>query len=312
MRTHDPILLLVLALTAVFLFRMDCYGDESDGPPPLFTPPPAKAEAAPCGRIVSLAPSVTESLFALGLGDQVAGVTRYCRYPPEARKKAAVGGYLDLNYEAVVALKPDLVVLLPEHDKAGDDLAALGLPLFAVDHRSLDDILNSFKALGKRCGREDRAHELVRDFEARMERAKRRAKGRPKPSVLVVVGREIGSGSLGKVYAAGTGSFYHPLIEAAGGTNACREGTTRFPALSAEGILRLNPDVIVELIPEFDKRGVPREAVLLDWKNSLSHVAAVKNGRVLIFTEDYTVIPGPRLVLMVERLAEVLHPAHED
>jgi iron complex transport system substrate-binding protein len=204
------------------------------------------------------------------------------------------------------------VVLLPEHDKAADDLADLGLALFVVDHRSLDGILDSFRALGGRCGIEERARALVREFHALLKQAEQRAKGKPRPSVLITVGREIGSGSLGQVYAAGTGSFYDPLIERAGGTNACREGATRFPALSAEGILRMNPDVIVELVPDFEEKGLTREAVFREWRKAVPHVRAVKNGRLHVFTEDYTVIPGPRLVLLVERLAEVLHLEGED
>jgi len=150
-KTIRAVFLFVAMAASACLSWQPCHGNEPGSLAATDGRPPPKAGHAPCGRIVSLAPSITESLFALGVGDQVVGVTRYCNYPPEARAKEKVGGYQDLNYEAVLALKPDLVVLLPEHDKASQDLENLGLNLLSVDHRSIEGILDSFDVLTGAC-----------------------------------------------------------------------------------------------------------------------------------------------------------------
>ncbi len=267
---------------------------------------------APCKRIVSLAPSVTESLFALGLGDRVVGVTRYCRFPPAARDKAKIGGYFDPNYEAIVALRPDLVVLLAEHGQAAEDLAALGLRTLELDHQSVRGILLSLERLGRACGRRQEAERLVRGIEGEMARVRARRREGPRPRVLVVVGRAYGTGTLRDVYVAGRKSFYHRLIELAGGENACKEERIRFPAYSAEGILRLDPDLIVELIPDLEEKGLNRKTVLGDWRRSLPGMGAVKENHVALLTGDYTVIPGPRFIRTVEGLAERVRAWEEE
>ena len=258
-------------------------------------------------RIVSLAPSITEILFALDLGDGVVGVTRYCDHPPEAATRAKVGGYYDPNYEAIVALAADLVILLPEHEEPRARLAALGIETLAVGNGTTTGIVDSILTVGARCGAEAKAGEIVADIRARLARVAERTRGLPRSRVLVSVGRAMGSGGLKDVYFAGEGTLYDEAISLAGGENACRGGGAPYPKLTAEGVLLLDPDAIVDLVADLEANGWSEDAVLADWR-SIPGARAVETGRVHILAKVYAVRPGPRFVFLVEDLARILHP----
>ena len=257
-------------------------------------------------RIASLAPSITEVLFAVGMGDRVAGVTRFCLHPPAATAKPKIGGYFDPNYEAIIALDPDLVILLDTHTQVRDHLAALDKTVMAVDHQSIDGILDSIERIAEAGGRGEAGAALAADIRRRMAAIAERTGGRARPRVLVSAGRTLGSGSLEQIYIAGKGNFYTQLVELAGGTNAY-EGGISFPSVSAEGVIHMNPDVIVEMVGNTEVQGLSPEAIAAEWQ-VLRHVNAVTNGQIHVFTEDYAVIPGPRFILTLEKLARALHP----
>ena len=266
--------------------------------------------APPAGgysRVVSMAPSITETLFALGLADRVAGVTRYCDYPPEAKAKPQVGGLLDPNYEAIVALEPDLAILLTIHDEADARLKNLGIHTLVVEHRTLEGILTSFRLIGEACGGIEAAEALVIECERRMERVRSNTAGLERPRVLISSARELGSGRLGTVYAAGKGQWYDNLIEVAGGTNVFEDSFAQFPAVSAEGLLRLDPDVVIEMAPDLAAAPYTREDIIAEWA-TLPGMTAVKTGRVYVLGGDYVPVPGPRFVQTLEDMAKVLHP----
>ena len=247
-----------------------------------------------CFRIVSLAPSITETLFALGLGDRVVGVTRYCRFPAEALTKAKVGGYYDPNYEEIVRLKPDLIIMLAEHKTPDLHCATL-----AVSHDSIAQILGSIVVIGGRCGAAVKAGEMAADIMGRIDTIKRRVRGLRCPRVLVSVGRTMGSSN--DLCAAGKRTFYNEMIMLAGGTNALENTAVPFPMVSAEGVLRINPEVIIEMVPESFMN-------LYGTEKGETAVDAVKNRRVYLFTQDYALIPGPRFIFILEQMARVIHP----
>ncbi|MDI9431955.1 MAG: ABC transporter substrate-binding protein [Planctomycetota bacterium] len=257
-------------------------------------------------RIVSLAPSITESLFALGLGDRVVGVTSFCDYPPEALAKSKVGGYYDLNYEAIVALEPDLVVCLPEHEGRLADLDRLNLPHLTVDHRRVEAILESLATLGRVCGVEERAEELVKDIRGCIAAVQNRTIDQSRPRVLLCVGRNMGSAAIDDVYIAGRGGFYDEMIVLAGGINAY-EGQLDFPVVTGEGLLRLQPDVIIDMVPDLQEKGLSKADVLKQW-SVLADLPAVRQRRVFLFTEDFVVVPGPRFIQILEKMAAMIHP----
>jgi iron complex transport system substrate-binding protein len=268
-------------------------------------------------RIISLAPSITEVLFELGQGGRVVGVTRYCDFPPGALEKSRVGGYFDVNFEAVLALKPDLVVHLVEHEDARKRLGDLGIETLAVDHSRVEGILRSITVIAQRCGVPERGEQLDRHLNDRILQIRKRyltlAPVRPlaatKPRVLVAVGRLMDKSSGGEVFISGSDGFYDDLIALAGGDNAYREATLKFPAISREGLVRLDPDVILEMVP--DLTGEADRRNLMDiWKEKFG-TRAVLEGQVHVLGEDYVVVPGPRFVDLLEDMARIINRAEQ-
>ena len=299
---------------------------------------PVKPEASPrwqCRRIVSMSPSITETLYALGLGDRVVGVERNCHYPPEVenvKKTGDVGGYYDPNLEAILALKPDLVIMLEEQAQALPNFEKLNLETFVVLHQTVDGIIESFRTIGGKCGKGPEGRRMAREFQSRVDRIRQRTQPLSHPRVLFVLDRTFGRGHLSDLYVAADDSYIDTIIGWAGGQNAYSRKGVRYPVVSTEGILKLNPDVIVDLVPPgiVEKLGgdellkqnpdatldsapvetlrkLGHQAILDDW-NDVKTVAAVKNNRVLIFDQDYASVPGPRFLHLVEDLARQLHP----
>jgi iron complex transport system substrate-binding protein len=289
-----------LAVFAICFFAQKRFGGRGDAPAS------ASQGATSYKRIVSLAPSITETLFALGLGDAIVGVTRYCDYPPEATSKPQVGGYYDPNYEAILAQAPDLVILLPEHEKPRQYLTSRGLRVLTVDHRTVEGILDSIRSIGRAGGAADRAEAMAEALQARMDRIAALTRGLAQPRVMVVVGRDVASSKIEDVYIAGRAGLYDQLVELAGGVNAF-EGDMAFPTVSAEGILNMDPEVIVEMLGDMSGLEVNAERTTMAWQ-SLPQVNAVKHGRVHLFCDDFVVVPGPRFIQILEKLAGVLHP----
>jgi len=257
-------------------------------------------------RIVSLAPSVTESLFVLGLGDRVVGVTRFCDYPPDARSKTKVGGYFDPNYEIILSLKPDLVIMLPEHEEQKRQTDRLGIPTLVLNQETVEGILDSITTIGRICGVEEKAATTVRALRERVQRVRSKTKDLPRMRVIVSIGRNIGPGALMSVYLAGRKGFYDEMIELAGGTNAY-EGAAAFPVFSEEGIVRLNPDVVIDVVPDLEEHGWEPAVVRKEWE-AVPRVNAVRNGRIYVFGQDYVAVPGPRFILILEEMARLIHP----
>jgi iron complex transport system substrate-binding protein len=278
---------------------------ERDGGAPPANTPTGQAQEAP-DRVVSMAPSITEILFALDLGDLLVGRTRYCDYPPEALQSTSIGGFYEPNYEAITQLEPDLVILLPDHERPAQRLAALGIPTLEVQNGTVEQILDAIRTVGDECGAPAEAAELVQSLRSRMERVERLTANLPRPAVLVSVGRNMGSGDLQDVYVAGAGSFFDELIRLAGGRNAY-SGDLKYPTVSQEGIIRMNPQVVIDIIPDLAQKNIGRDAVLAEW-STVPGVDAVDNDRVYVFGQDYVAVPGPRFVLILEQMARVLHP----
>ncbi len=295
-----PLLILIVVASFVFSYL---------GQRALDAPPTPDAPAPELGyqRIVSMAPSITEVLYALELGNRVAGVTRYCTFPPEAQDKPEIGGFVDTNYEAVMNLEPDLIILLPVHTDAQLRFNELGLRTLVVDHRTLDGILDSMTIIGAACQVRGRSDELLASIHRRMDAVRSQTAGLDRPTLLISAGRSKGTGKLEEVYAAGKGQWYDDVIVLAGGANVFTDATIPFPSVTGEALVRLNPEVIVEMAPENEYTTVTEEAIIADW-DSLPDISAVQQQRIYVLRESYTTIPGPRFINIVEDLARVLHP----
>jgi iron complex transport system substrate-binding protein len=258
-----------------------------------------------CRSIVSMAPSITETLFALGLGDRVVGVSKFSNYPPEAKEIPRVGGHLDPSLEAILALKPDLVIMLEEQRESLRSLEKLNLETLVVNHQTTTGIIDSFRRIGRVCGRGPEGRRMAGEYEQRLEQIRAKTRDLPRPRVLVVTDRP--RGRLTDVYVAADDHYFDTMIELAGGQNAYSQRGVRYPVLSMEGIAWLNPDVIVELVPTAGSGSFDPGAVLKEW-DQLKQVEAVKQHRVAIFDHDYDCVPGPRFIRLVEDLVRTIHP----
>jgi iron complex transport system substrate-binding protein len=273
----------------------------------LQTPDDSLTSQCSCRRIVSLAPSITESLYALGLGDRVVGVTRYCKYPAEVQTLPKVGGFLDPNFEAIVALKPDLVIILQEHERSLPGFQKLGLKTQVLCHKTIEGIIDSLRQIPRVCGLETQGPTIADSIQTRLDRIRKKTARLNRPRVMIAIDRIQGAGGLVDVYIAGQDGFFDKMIELAGGENVYRQGAASFPVVSAEGIMYMNPEVIIDLVSGLNQEDFQAERVLADW-NCLPQVAAVKQRRVYAFNRDYATVPGPRFIKFVEDLARLLHP----
>ncbi len=240
-------------------------------------------------RIVSLAPSITEILFALGAADRVAGVTSYCDYPPEARQKPQVGDTLKPSFEKIVALKADLVIIstASQVEAAVQRLEELGIPVYVSNPRSIDGVIESIDKLGDLI--DARAHHLTDDLRRRVATIDSRVANAPRPSVLVVLGTE-------PLITAGARSFINDLINRAGGRSISAEENADYPQYSVETVIAKRPEIILLQTGgnELTRR--------------LQQTPAARSNRVYHIDDDLLLRPGPRIVDGLERIAAKLHP----
>ncbi len=261
-------------------------------------------------RIVSLAPSLTETLFALGVGDRVVGVTRFCAYPPAARELPKIGGHLDPNFEAIVSLEPDLVVVIPSSHENRRRLESLGIAVLEVDQHDVDAVLESVATVADACGVGERGAALRSTIEDRLAGVAATVAGSPRVRTLVVVGHQIGGGAVRSVWAAGPDTFYDGVLRIAGGVNVVDGSVARYPELSREGLTALDPEVVLDVIAGVEERNLDLDEVLSGWRR-LAELRAVREHRVSVLAGDHMVVPGPRLPEMVEAVARALHPELE-
>jgi iron complex transport system substrate-binding protein len=269
----------------------------------------------PPQRLISTAPSITEILFDIGIGDRIVGDSRFTKYPPETEKIEKIGGLYDGNWEKIVELKPDLVLILAKNENFHLQCQKLGIESLAVDHGSMDGVLESYNLIGERFGTEVMQAAQTRKTALKETLCVLRSKGESLPPVrvLICIDRIRGSGQLQNLYVAGTNSYFQDAIRWAGGINVAETTNLEIPVLSAEGVTAMNPDVIIDLmigvkvgVSEGDA-GTEENDLIADWKTLGNEVNAVKTGRIYVLTEDYATIPGPRTPLFVEKLLEILH-----
>jgi ABC-type Fe3+-hydroxamate transport system substrate-binding protein len=268
-------------------------------------PKPLARTAETPSRIVSLIPAVTEMLFAMGAGSQVAAVSSFDHFPPEVEKLPRVGALVDPDLERILSLHPDLVVVYGSQTDLRTQLEHAGVPLYTYRHAGLGDVTQTIRALGRRVGRTDAASALARNIETRLAAVRARFAGRSRPRTLVVMGRE--ARALRGIYASGGIGFIHDMLEAAGGTNVFADVRKEAVQATAELILSRKPDVILELRADPLSPDMLRQETDV-WK-SWASVPAVRNGHVYLITDERTVIPGPRVAEGVEVLASALDKA---
>jgi iron complex transport system substrate-binding protein len=259
-------------------------------------------------RIVSTAPSITEALFALGLGNQVVGVSQYCDFPPEVAKLPKVGTYVKPNLEAIARLAPDLVVLQTAPSDLTDRLKALHIAFVEVPRGTLDDVFTGIQIIAKSAGVPERSAGLINRIQNSLENIRTKSRAMPSPTVIVIVNRR--QGTLTDLTAVGPDNYLNEILGIAGGTNVlAKSGLPRYPHISMETIIREDPDVILDLSSMEDseaKRTTERPALESLWRQN-QLLKAARSGRVYFATSTVLLVPGPRAPEAAEILFEYMH-----
>ena len=264
--------------------------------------------AAPL-RIVSLAPAITETLFALGLGARVVAVSTYCDFPPEAASRPHVGSFLAPAAEAIVAQHPDLVLTSPTpgNESAVRAMQRAGLRVEVVEgDGSLDDSRSAMLQVARLAGDEEAGRRLVASLDARLAAVRTAASSLPRVPVAVVLGRD-------PLVLAGPASVLGELVVLAGGRNVADAAGGRWPRVGAEFLMTAAPEVLVDLALPMGETPSPKDAAeaaataASSWKE-LASLPAVKNGRVVTDSSSSMLRPGPRLPDAAEALFRALHP----
>lgn len=252
-------------------------------------------------RIVSHVPSITETLYALDLGEKIVGVSDYCDYPEEAKTKPKVGGYFTPNIEVIVSLAPDLVLTDGYVDEISK-LETLGIQFAVIQPNSIDDILKDIELLGNLTGQQEKATEIIDDMKERIDAVlKKVAPLSYRPKVFYV----FDATDTTKPWTAGPGSFANELIQMAGGENVAAQAQGAWIQLNIEELVNSDPEIIIvdsmmgtAVISPDEIKGLP------GWKDT----TAVKNNNIFVVNGDLVNRTGPRIVQGLEAIARIIHP----
>ena len=250
-------------------------------------------------RIVSLAPGISETLYALGLEDKIIGVTTFCDWPPAVQAKTKIGGFTNPSIEKIVALRPDLILAAADGNRKETvrQLEKLELPVYVTNPTSTSGVLKSIGHIGAITGREKEAAALVEKLRQKLRSVAVRTRGKKKPRVFFQLGME-------PMITAGRGTLIHEVIERAGGVNVAGNDVANYPRYSAEGIISASPDIIVFAPMVNDKTF---EAVYKFWR-AFGEVPAVKNGKIYPIDANLINRASPRIFDAVEILSFMFHP----
>lgn len=259
-------------------------------------------------RIVSTAPSITEALFALGLGDQVVGVSRFCDFPAAALKLPKVGTYLAPDAETIARLVPDLVILQRTSSELTERLQALRIAFLEVPHGSLNDVYTGIDLIAKTAAVPERAPVLIDRIKQNLSAIQTKSKALRPPSVVIIIDRR--PGMIAGLTAVGPDNYLEQLLEIAGGTNVlAAHGLPRYPHISLETVLRDDPEFILDLSgsqeTEAERQSASPQSLAL-WRQN-SQLTAVRKGQVFIGTSNALLVPGPRAPEAAQKLFDYLH-----
>ena len=250
-------------------------------------------------RIVSLAPSITETLYALNLDNKIAGVTTFCDWPVAARKKPQIGGFSNPSIEKIVSLKPDLVIATADGNRKDtvQQLERLGLPVYVINPSNINGFLRSILHIGEITNREKDARKLVEKNKKRLNNISAQVGHKKKPRIFFQLGLE-------PVFTVGRGTLINEIIELAGGINVAGHDTARYPIYSAEGIIGASPEIIV-FAPMVNDNNFA--AVKKFWQK-FGELPAVKDNKIYPINADLINRASPRIFDAVEIMAHIFHP----
>lgn len=252
-------------------------------------------------RVVCGSPAVTEIVYALGGGERVVGVSDYTTYPPEAAQKPRIGGRLNPSRERLLVLDPDLIVTQGRHESLAAFAAQYGIRFRGIKLDSLDDIFAAVRAVAAALDVEQAGEALTERLRTALARIEEASAGRDPTRMVLIVGRT--PGDLRGLTTVGPGTFLHDLVRMAGGTNVFADTRGAYPRISKEALIARQPELIVELSPGLPEgQGV---ALLADWRK-VGALAAVEKRNVHVLTQDFLLIPGPRVVSTARELSALV------
>jgi iron complex transport system substrate-binding protein len=253
-------------------------------------------------RIITLSPNLTEIAFALGLGDRIVAVSSDSDYPPAAKEKPKVGSFWQPNLEAIVAAKPDLVITehFEQQISVSESLSRAKIRSLVLRFDRLFQLRQAIQQIGDAAGCRKEAEKLIFDIEDKILLLQAEVKHTKEPTVLWVVQAE-------PLRAAGQNTFINDLLKIAGGRNAVRETFQQYPQIDEEGLLALQPDVIIQSAMGKSSLEEQQKDAIKYW-SKLSALTAVKTGNIYVVDSDLVLRLGPRLPQGIEAIARTLHP----
>ena len=295
-RTHLALLLIVVIAAATA-----CAGTQS-GPGTITDDAGRQVhiDSTPA-RIVSHVPSITETLFALSLGDKLVADSEYCDYPEAAKTKPKIGGYFPPNIEEIVAMKPDLVLTDGQVPELITKLDSLGIAIAVIDPKDINSLLTDIELLGNITGSQKEAEEITSDMKKRINAVVNTVSSAPRPSVFYV----FDATDTTKPWTAGPGSFVDALISLAGGENVAASASDPWIQFNMEKLVNSNPDIILVDSSHGTAAISPSQLKALPgWQG----ITAVKENRIYTIDGDLVNRSGPRIVQGLEEIARILHP----
>lgn len=260
-------------------------------------------------RIICAAPSVTEIVYALGLGDKVIGISEFTTFPKEAMQKESIGGLVNPNLERIAALHPDIIIMQGQIRKLTDYCEHKGIHAVTVFMRNLPAIFEDIRTIGKALGEAGKADALVLTLREQLNEVKKRTLSTNREDVFVCISRK--RDSLINILTTGKNTFLTELIDIAGGKNIFDDLETDYPQISKESFIVRAPKVILDLQPTYNPTEEKHKEMVKDWQE-MPLIPAVASGRVYLVTDDSILIPGPRLGEAAKRLFDYIHDVTTD
>ena len=253
----------------------------------------------PVKRIISLAPSVTEILFALGLNEQIAGVTNFCDYPEAALSKPRIGGFVNPSIEKIVSLRPDLIIGTIEGNRREtvQRLNDLGLSVYLVNPKSFDGVIKTIKNIGEIVGGQDESRRIIRDMETEKENIIMHTASLPKPKIFFQI-------DYAPIITVGKGTLANDLIHLAGGRSISEDELSNYPHYSIETILLKAPEIIIMSSMESKRDYLNLLRMWQHWKS----IPAVRMNAIYVIDSNLVDRPTPRIMEGLETLARMIHP----
>jgi len=250
-------------------------------------------------RIVSLAPSITEILFALGLNDEIAAITNFCDYPEAALRKPKIGGFVNPDTEKIVSLKPDLIIGIRDGNRMDtvDRLNDFGLPVYLIDPKGFDGVMETIKNIGDVVGRGKESRRMIKDMIDKREKMIALTQSLPKPKVFFQVGDL-------PLITVGKGTLADDLIRLAGGRSISENELVSYPSYSIETILAKAPEIIIMSSMESKKGHMNLVKKWQNWKS----IPAVKMNAIHVIDSNIVDRPTPRIVEGLEAMVRIIHP----